>query len=106
MEPSQKILNKIMRWGARLTIVPISIVTYDSLKMIYIGIVENKPQIIPFALKGFLLGIFFVIISVYGGLYKDFKDIDELRLEVERLKLEIEELKMVCSQKEGFIHRA
>jgi len=86
-----------MRWSARLCIVPFAGVTYDSLKLIYQGIVENNPRILQYALVGVLIGSFFLGASVYSGLYVEFKSVNRLKLELERLKIEVEELRSLTS---------
>ena len=92
-KPFIEVMTTILPWVARGFLVPTAGITYDSMKLIWFGITNNKPEILlPYTLTA-LLGFFGFIIAIYVGFISGPNPAKEFRGELAQLRQEVEELK-------------
>ena len=84
---------KLLKWCARLFIVPFAGITANSFKLVWFGISENKPEILQASAQIALFGFFVLLLAMYYGFYSNSDPVKEVRLELAQLRQEVEELK-------------
>jgi hypothetical protein len=86
-------MMNLLKWCARLFVVPFAGITYDSLKLVWFGISENRPEIVQAYTQIALLGFIVLLVAMYWGFYTNSDHVKEVRVELAQLKQEVEELK-------------
>jgi energy-coupling factor transporter transmembrane protein EcfT len=91
-------MMKLLMWCARLFLIPFAAITANSLKLVWFGISENRPEIVQAYTQITLLGFFVLLLAMYYGFYSSsdlgfHEAVKELRVELAQLRVEVEELK-------------
>ena len=86
-------MMKLLLWCARLFLIPFAAITANSLKLVWFGISENRPEILQAYTQIALMGFFVLLLAMYYGFYSNSDPVKEVRVELAQLRQEVEALK-------------
>ena len=74
------VITTILSWFARGFLVPFAGITTDSIKLIWFGISNNRPEILPPYTLTALLGFSMFILAIYVGFILSSNSVKEIRV--------------------------